>query len=510
MCLLYVAMRSLPISHTAQKRVAIWIRVSTEDQAQGDSPEHHKTRAEHYCAAKGWTVVEVYDLAGVSGKSVMEHAETKRMLADVKRGHISGLVFSKLARLTRNARELMDFSDYFRAHDADLISLQESIDTSTPAGRLFYNMVAAMAQWEREEIVDRVRASVAVRAKLGKPLGGAASYGFKWDGKRIIHESTEAPIRRLIYELFAEHQRRKAVARIMNERGLRTRNGSKWSDTTVERLLRDPSSKGTYRRNYSRNLGKKWEVKPESEHVYTSVEPIVSEELWQKCNDILDKRKASRTKPGKPSVHVFTGTLRCACGGKMYVYSNAPKYVCGKCRNRIPCADLEELFHERVRDYCVNQETLRSYITKVDDTLAEKRQLAGAIRKELTQLKDQSEHILQLYVAKKITADRFGELDGPNGQRQKQLEWELPKIEAQISLLQIDGLSQEQLAAEANSLYDRWPKLSVTEKRNIVELITRSITVGNDEITIELVHFPSFQEAEIRQRSDMDSWRPRA
>src|ERR1041385_1958762 len=114
------------------KPVGIWIRVSTEDQAKGDSPQHHEARARHYAAAKGWMVKEVYDLAGVSGKSVIEHPETKRMLADVRRGHISALVFPKLARLTRNARELMDFADEFRTHNADLVSLQESIDTGTP------------------------------------------------------------------------------------------------------------------------------------------------------------------------------------------------------------------------------------------------------------------------------------------------------------------------------------------------------------------------------------------
>ena len=69
-------------------------------------------------------------LAGVSGKTVMENAEAKRMIADMKRGHITGLIFSKLARLARNTKELLEFADFFRQHNVDMISLQEKIDTS--------------------------------------------------------------------------------------------------------------------------------------------------------------------------------------------------------------------------------------------------------------------------------------------------------------------------------------------------------------------------------------------
>src|SRR5579883_508291 len=190
------------------KPVGIWIRVSTEDQAQGDSPEHHEERARQYTQSKGWQVKEVYNLAGQSGKAVMQHSEARRMMKDIERGHITGLVFSKLARLSRNRRELEDFAEFFNKHRADLISLSESIDTSTAGGRMFFHLLGVFAQWEREEITERVNASVLTRAKLGKSINGSAPYGYQWKERKLVPHPQESVIRQKAYELFLQHRRK--------------------------------------------------------------------------------------------------------------------------------------------------------------------------------------------------------------------------------------------------------------------------------------------------------------
>jgi site-specific DNA recombinase len=389
-------------AHDPPKPVGIWIRVSTEDQARGESPEHHEKRARSYGKAKGWRVKEVYHLEAVSGKAVMHHPEAERMLADVREGRITGLIFSKLGRLARNTRELLELSDIFREHHADLISLQEAIDTTSPAGRLFYTMIAAMAQWEREEIAERVAASVPIRAKLGKPLGGSAPFGYQWKDKKLVPHPTEAPVRKLLCEVFLETRRKLTTARILNERGYRTRRGEKFTVSTVERLLRDPVAKGLRIMNYTTQRGKNVKLKPESEWVYVDVEPIVSGELWAQVNQIRAEQREKNKRPGRKVVHLFTGIVFCGCGGKMYVPSNSPKYICWQCRKKLPVDDLETIYREQLKEYFVSTETVAEHLKDVDSVVAKQQELLQALLAEKRKHEADIEKLYDLYFSGEI------------------------------------------------------------------------------------------------------------
>jgi site-specific DNA recombinase len=474
------------------KRVGIWIRVSTEEQAQGDSPEHHEHRAKSYAEVKGWKVVENYRLEAVSGKSVMSHSEAKRMITDIEKGHITGLIFSKLARLARNTKELLEFADIFQRQKADLISIDESIDTSSPAGRFFYTLIAGMAEWERAEIGSRVKASVSTRASLGKSLGGEAPYGYKWVNKELVLDKDEAPIRKLIHELFAKHKRKRKVAQILNEQGCRTRRGDNFSDTSIDRMLRDPIAKGMRRVNYTESTGdkKKWKLKPKEEWVFIEAPRIVSDEVWDKCNQILDDMTKSGKVRGK-GIHLFTGIVECECGSKMYIRTLSPKYVCYKCGNKISPDDLEEIFRGQLESFLFSDSEIQRHLNKEKQMLKDKESLLLNRQKEYQKLKQKSANILELYNEGELTKRAFREHHGPVYEKQKQIEQSMLELQSEIDALRMQSLDNSQVLYEAQNLQKRWTSFTKEDKRSIIETVTKSIKVGKEDIEINLAYLPT-------------------
>jgi len=480
---------------SAPKDIGIWIRVSTLDQANGDSPEHHLARAKDYASARGWTVKEVYDLAGQTGKAVMQHPEAKRMMADIERGHITGLVFSKLARLSRNLREVQDFGDFFQKHKADLISLSEAIDTSTAGGRMFFHLLGVFGQWEREETTERVNASIITRAKLGKPINGRAPYGYRWVDRKLLVHPDEAPIRRKAYELFLQYRRKGTVAKFLNAAGYRTRDGKPWRDMQVTRVLIDTSARGIYYFNRVRKHGVWKNVeKPENEWGKAPCEPIVEQSLWDQVNQIIEEQLKGWKRPGPLPTQVFGNIAHCSCGHKLYVRSDSDKYVCRKCRNKIPVIDLEGIFQDELKAFFGSPERIAGHLASAKHSLSEKEAALVAHEREIAKVRDEMTRTHKLYVDDQITGQGFGDFYRPAEERLNQLTAELPKLQSEVDVLKVNDLSGDAVLAEARTLYDAWPKMARDEKRKIAESLVEKIVIGHGEIDITFSYLPTSEE----------------
>ena len=479
----------------ALKEVGIWIRVSSEDQAKGESPAHHLERAKAYATARGWTLKEVYDLAGVSGKSVKEHPEAKRMLADVKRGHITGLIFSKLARLARNTKELLEFSDYFRDYHADLISISETIDTSTPAGRLFFTIIAAMATWEREEIADRQKASILVRAKLGKSINGQAPYGYQWKNRELIVQPDEAPVRRKAFELFLQYRRKGTVAKLLNAAGHRTRHGTPFHDFMVGRMMACPSAKGVYYFNRLRKTGPwKGTEKPEAEWGTVECEAIVTVDLWNQVNQILEEQLKQWKRPGKLPENPFGNRIWCHCGGKMYARTDSPKYHCRTCNHKIGVAQLEQFMREELHQFYASPEQVAVRMADAKKHRVEMEQALTSLQRQIQKVRDEMNQTHRLLLEGHITPQGFGQFYKPAEERLNQLLAELPKLEADVARLKVNEISVEELVQESRTIYEQWPKMETDRKRSIVESIFESIEIGEGKIVLKFSGLPTSEE----------------
>lgn len=157
---------------------------------------------------------------------------------------------------------------------------------------------------------------------------GPAPYGYTREDGRLVLNTDEAPVRLRLFELFAEHSRKKTVAEIINGEGHTTRAGVMFTSQTITRLLTDP-----------RVLG-----------VPGEVEQLVPQDLWDRCQAILGSQKEKGSVTRRVS-HLFSGVLHCGCGQKMYVPSSSPKYVCSDCRNKIAPGDIEDIFHAQLEAY---------------------------------------------------------------------------------------------------------------------------------------------------------------
>src|SRR6516225_9819297 len=162
----------------------------------------------------------------------------KRLLALVDERKIDAVIVAKLDRLTRSVKDLCELLERFERRGVALISVAESLDTSSAAGRLVLNIMTAVSQWEREAIGERTRDALSHKRRNGERVGNIA-YGYRLaaDGAHVEPDSAEQAILTRIHQLRPTYSLRR-IATLLNQDGYRTRRGTPWRLESVARVIK--------------------------------------------------------------------------------------------------------------------------------------------------------------------------------------------------------------------------------------------------------------------------------
>lgn len=227
-------------------RVAVYVRVSTEDQAkEGFSLDAQKDRLRSYCKARGWDIASEYMDDGQSGRDIKRPAY-QRMLEE--RDQWDTILVVKMDRIHRNSRNFMEMMDNLRIWEKEFSSVQESLDTSTAMGRFVVDIIQRIAQLESEQIGERVYMGMRQKAStVGGILGFNHPYGYDYISGKLVKNEKEAEIVEVVFEDVISGKSTGVIADSLNNREVPTKTGKRWHKETVAKILKNPLYAGYQR-----------------------------------------------------------------------------------------------------------------------------------------------------------------------------------------------------------------------------------------------------------------------
>jgi len=474
------------------KKCVLYPRVSTEMQVDGYSLEGQKNGLKRFADREEMEIVGIYEDAGKSGKSIEGRPAFKKMLSDIGNGlEIDYILVYKLSRFGRNAADILNSLEYVQSYGVNLICIEEGIDSSQTSGKLLISVLSAVAEIERENIIEQTMNGRREKARQGGWNGGFAPYGYYLKDNQLLIEESEAAAIRIIFEKFAGSDiGYGGIAKYLNLQGIKKiprQNGTleNWSGHLVRQILDNPVYCGKIaygRRTREKVKGTKNEYKQVHAEDYIledgQHEGIVSEELWQKVHA---KRVATGikqpSKTGKDRSHLLTGVLKCPlCGSPMYTnkhawtnkdgtYKEVYYYICG--RNK------QERGH-----YCEYKASLRK--TDIEPLVIE------AIR-ELVSDKSFAKEIKKRFGVQTDTSKIDKELANYES-KLKEVDLNKARLEREIDNLPADAKYRERkihdMTIRLDGLYDTIVEL----EERIEDAKLRRSSIEMEAITLENVY----------------------
>ena len=498
------------------EHVAIYCRVSTIEQAEeGYSIDEQERLLRDWCNKMNYSVYKVYSDRGISGKDIKNRAALKELLKDAEERKFQMVISWKINRISRKLSDVLKIVDVLEQNNIAFNSYSEQFDNSTPAGKMQFQMMALIGEFERGTIAQNVKMGMCAKAKSGEWCGGQVlgydlipmenQKGAKRRKSKLTINKKEAESVRFIFNEYVSGKGYKAITNQLNKLGYKTKKGNDFSVGSIREILTNPVYIGKVRYNVRQNWSEKRRRNINANPIITDGihEPIIDEGVWDKVQAIMESKK------GKPSriydgEYPLTGILRCPkCGAGMVISRTTNKladgtkkrivyYCCGAWKNKgtsvcnsntIRVEKANEYVFNKLSSVLSNDEMIKSIvrninkerIKRVDPSKSE----LERIDKEQENIDKKKRKIFEAYEDDIITREEFLTRKDELNQRAKVLQ----ESKEPLLVTLADDVSEEISYEFIKSVLDNFSKLlnskeSREQKKKLLHMIISKITIN--------------------------------
>ncbi len=314
------------IQHT-KKKVAAYCRVSTDNEDQANSFESQQRYFRQYIERNpDWEHYEIFADEGISGTNTKKRKEFNRMIACAKNGDFDLIITKEISRFARNTLDSIFYTRDLKKHGVGVIFMNDGINTMDGDAELRLAIMSSIAQEESRKTSERVKWGQKRQMEQGVVFGRSMlGYDVK-DGKMTINEEGAKIVRLIFHKFVDEGKGTHVIARELREEGIKPMRVKEWQNTVILRVIRnekycgDLVQKKTYTPDFLSHEKKYNRGQEEFVIIKDHHEPIISRELFDKANRILDEKSLSQEGKAKHSNrYPFSGKIKCGRCGASYV-----------------------------------------------------------------------------------------------------------------------------------------------------------------------------------------------
>ena len=318
-------------------KVADYGRVSTDKEEQLNSLDNQINFFKEYINTnQNWTHVGSYIDEGISGTSIKKRDNFLKMIKDAKEGKIDLIITKEISRFSRNTIDSIKYTQELLNNGVIVLFLSDNINTIYPDSEFRLTLMASLAQDEVRKLSERVKFGIKRSIKDGKVGGSHLTGYYKKDGKLTINKN-EVPIIKTLFTMYSTNDYSfKQISKHLASLGYFTKKGKPYSETTLKKMITNPRYKGYYTANLSKITDYKTHKKtktPISEQIIYkdnkgNVPAIIDEELWNKANEVLNKRtihwnKNNLNKENRFKEKTYTSKIFCKEHNKPFIRCNS-------------------------------------------------------------------------------------------------------------------------------------------------------------------------------------------